>query len=218
LCEKPDVRLGYPVAARGCIEAAPVVLAGDGTVLVPQSERDLGSPDVPCGVREQLTPRPAQERLVGDNAVFAIGFDANGAPGGLLHFVVVLQGRALSLASMPRHGETPTRFNEWLVVETIGRAGAHGLGRVSMNFSPGAELPAPGVEHQRPSGASSRSGRHSQAQGRGFHLERLLAFRRTLVPLRGCGDVVHGPRLDLPRVGLASLAAEGHLPLVGSRR
>jgi len=156
-------------------------------------------------------------RLDDGDAVFALGLDADGAVRGFLHFAVVRPGRALSLSSMPRRRETPNGFNEWLVVETIGWAAAHGFERVSMNFAPFAELLAPEAA-QALSGSRRLQRRALGAlKGHGFQLENLLAFNRKFFPRWERRYVVYERPLDLPRVGVASLAAEGYLPLVGSK-
>jgi lysyl-tRNA synthetase class 2 len=155
-------------------------------------------------------------RLEDDDAVFVIGRDAEGAPQGFLHFVVACRGNALSLSSMPRRRATPNGLNEWLVVTMLEWAKANGFERVSLNFAPfaallaadGDELTAGKRLQRRALGALKRHG---------FQLENLLAFNRKFVPQWERRYVVYERMVDLPRVGLAGLAAEGYLPLRGSR-
>jgi lysyl-tRNA synthetase class 2 len=148
-------------------------------------------------------------RLGDEDAVFVVGFDADDRPRGFLHFGVCTAGRALSLSSMPRLRETPNGFNEWLVCETVGWAREHGFERVSLNFSPFAALLAPEGElstAQRVQAAALRS-----LKGH-FQLDNLLLFNRKFFPSWQRRFVVYERRLDLPRVGIATLAAEAYLP------
>ncbi len=156
-------------------------------------------------------------RLDGEDAVFAIGRDSEGVPCGFIHFVVARPCRALSLSSMPRLADTPNGFNEWLVVSTIEWAKLHEFERISLNFAPFAAVFA--ATDESPQAASGRLKRRALGalKGRGFQLENLLAFNRKFFPHWQPRYVVYERRLDLPRVGLAGLAAEGYLPLTGTR-
>ena len=155
-------------------------------------------------------------RLEGDDALFVIGRDGNGTPEGFLHFVVARPARALSLSSMPRRRATPNGFNEWLVVTTIDWAKAQGYDRISLNFAPFAALLAADAEVV---GGTRRLQRRAlrALTGHGFQLENLLAFNRKFFPEWQRRYVVYERTVDLPRVGIAGLAAEGYLPLAGSR-
>jgi lysyl-tRNA synthetase class 2 len=149
-------------------------------------------------------------RLGDDEAVFVIGCDARGRPHGFLHFAVSRAGSALSLSSMPRLRSTPNGFNEWLISAALAWARDNGFARVSLNFSPFAALLAPEVEltrAQRVQAAALRS-----LKGR-FQLDNLLLFNRKFFPSWQPRFVVYERRLDLPRVGLAALAAEAYLTL-----
>ena len=156
-------------------------------------------------------------RLEGDEALFVVGRAPDGTPQGFLHFVVARPGRALSLSSMPRRRTTPNGFNEWLVVVAIEWAPQHGFEQVSMNFAPFAALLAPEAE---PSGTAKRLQRRAlhALKGHGFQLENLLAFNRKFFPDWQRRYVIYERPVDLPRVGVAGLAAEGYLPLGGTRR
>ena len=155
-------------------------------------------------------------RLEGDEALFVIGRDAEGAPRGFLHFVVARPAHALSLSSMPRRRTTPNGFNEWLVVTTIEWAQAHGLGQISLNFAPFAALLAPDAELGGSGRRLQRRALHA-LKGHGFQLENLLAFNRKFFPDWQRRYVVYERPTDLPRVGIAGLAAEGYLPLARTR-
>jgi lysyl-tRNA synthetase, class II len=152
-------------------------------------------------------------RLGDDDAVFVIGFDASGASTGFLHFAISDAASALSLSSMPRLRTTPNGFNEWLICETIGWARANGYDRVSLNFAPFAALLAPeavltSVERVQRRALLTLKGH--------FQLDNLLAFNRKFFPTWERRFVVYERRRDLPRVGVAALAAEAYLPF--SRR
>jgi lysyl-tRNA synthetase class 2 len=153
-------------------------------------------------------------RLDDDEAVFVIGFDGSGRPQGFLHFAVCRAGSALSLSSMPRLRDTPNGFNEWLVCVAIEWAREHGFVRVSLNFSPFAALFAPDARltpvERLERGVLMRLKGH-------FQLDNLLLFNRKFLPTWQRRFVVVERRRDLPRVGIAALAAEAYLPFAGRR-
>jgi lysylphosphatidylglycerol synthetase-like protein (DUF2156 family) len=67
--------------------------------------------------------------------------------------------------------------------------------------------------------ASQRLQRRVLCQLKGtFQLDNLHAFNRKFFPQWQKRYVVLESLADLPRVGLAGLAAEGYLPVVGQRR
>jgi lysyl-tRNA synthetase class 2 len=144
-----------------------------------------------------------------EEEVLLVGFDGAGKPHGFLQFGVSRAGSALSLSSMPRLRDVPNGFNEWLICESIAWARDHGFARVSLNFSPFAALLAPDRELtvlQRLQAAALR------ALKGWFQLDSLLVFNRKFFPEWEPRFVVYERRLDLPRVGLAALAAEAYLP------
>ena len=152
----------------------------------------------------------------GDEALFAIGrHTPDGGAAGFLHLAVCRAGRALSLSSMPRRRSTPNGFNEWLVVETLKWARNQGFARLSMNFAPFAAVLAQTAELS----ASQRLQREVLRRLKGtFQLDNLSSFNGKFFPEWEKRFVVYESLADLPRVGLAGLAAEGYLPLVGQRR
>jgi lysyl-tRNA synthetase, class II len=151
----------------------------------------------------------------GQDALFVIGRDASGAVAGFFHLAVSRAGRALSLSSMPRLRTTPNGFNEWLVAETVSWAREREFERVSLNFSPFAAVLGPDSQLS----ASQRVQRKVLHQLKGtFQFDNLLAFNRKFFPRWQKRYVVFERLADLPRVGIAGLAAEGYLPLVGQRR
>jgi lysyl-tRNA synthetase class 2 len=153
--------------------------------------------------------------LGGDDAVFAVGVDPAGRAAGCLHLAVSHAGRALSLSSMPRLAATPNGFNEWLIAETVAWARERGIARVSLTVSPFASLLAPAVELTLAQEIQRRA--LLALKGR-FQLDNLLAFNRKFLPQWERRFVVYERRRDLPRVGIAALAAEAYLPFGGGRR
>jgi lysyl-tRNA synthetase, class II len=149
-------------------------------------------------------------RLDGRDALFVIGRDGTGAPAGFLHFAVSRPGSALSLSSMPRLRSTPNGFNEWLVVETLNWARAHYFAHVSLNFAPFAALFNSGAALSRWQRLQRRALESLKFH---FQLDSLLAFNDKFFPHWEHRYVVFESLADLPRVGLAGLAAEGYLPL-----
>jgi lysyl-tRNA synthetase class 2 len=144
-----------------------------------------------------------------DDAVFIVGFDCAQRPMGFLHFAISHPGSALSLSSMPRLRDVPNGFNEWLICESIGWARDHGYRRVSLNFSPFAALLAPDGELTRGQQMQAATLRRMKSR---FQLDNLLHFNRKFFPEWQRRFVVYERRRDLPRVGVAALAAEAYLP------
>jgi lysyl-tRNA synthetase, class II len=147
-------------------------------------------------------------RLGDDDSLFVVGFDDEMRPAGFLHFAVSRPGSALSLSSMPRRRLVPNGFTEWLICETVGWARAHGFSRVSLNFAPFAQL------FERSDLAfSERIVRGVLQRLKGwFQLDSLLQFNRKFFPEWEPRFVVIERLRDLPRVGVAALAAESYLP------
>ncbi|HSB39629.1 MAG TPA: phosphatidylglycerol lysyltransferase domain-containing protein [Gaiellaceae bacterium] len=151
-------------------------------------------------------------RLGDDAALFVVGRAPSGAPAGFLHFALCPAGNALSLSSMPRLRSTPNGFNEWLICETVAWAREHGIERISLNFAPFAALLAPEGELSRLERLERRA--LLRLKGR-FQLDNLLHFNRKFFPTWERRFVVYERRIDLPRVGIAALAAEAYLPFSG---
>jgi len=148
-------------------------------------------------------------RLGDEEALFVVGENAQGEPEGFLHFAIARAGAALSLSSMPRLRTTPNGFNEWLIVEAIEWAREHGYTRVSLNFAPFASLLAAEAELTPAQKAARRALLATKGH---FQLDNLLQFNRKFFPRWNPRFVVYERRLDLPRVGIAALAAEAYLP------
>jgi lysyl-tRNA synthetase class 2 len=154
-------------------------------------------------------------RLGDAAAVFVIGRGPAGEVGGFLHFAVCPASATLSLSTMPRLRTTPNGFNEWLICEALAWAREHGFARVSLNFSPFAELLAPGAA---PAGLRRIARRLLLALKGRFQLDNLLLFNRKFFPSWQRRFLVYEHRRDLPRVGIAALAAEAYLPFSGRSR
>jgi lysyl-tRNA synthetase class 2 len=153
-------------------------------------------------------------RLDDDHALFVIGRAPDGSIAGFLHFAVCRRGSALSLSSMPRLRTTPNGFNEWLVCVAIEWARAHGFEHVSLNFAPFAALLSPEADLSALQQLERRA--LLRLKGR-FQLDNLLLFNRKFFPKWRRRFVVYEKRLDLPRVGIAALAAEAYLPFSGRK-
>lgn len=150
------------------------------------------------------------------DAVFVVGVDPCGKPQGFIHFALAPAISALSLSSMPRlRSSTPNGFNEWLICETVRWARAQGIERISLNFSPFAALLSPDAELNAFESLQRRA--LLRLKGR-FQLDNLLAFNRKFFPDWVPRFLVYERRRDLPRVGLAALAAESYLPFQTGER
>ena len=154
-------------------------------------------------------------RLGDDDALFVVGFAPSGHATGFLHFAVSPRVSALSLSSMPRLRDTPNGFNEWLICESIAWAQEHGFARVSLNFSPFAALLAPEADLSQLERVQKRALMTLKGH---FQLDNLLAFNRKFFPRWERRFIVYERRRDLPRVGIAALAAEAYLPFQGQRK
>jgi lysyl-tRNA synthetase class 2 len=143
-----------------------------------------------------------------DDVVFVVGYDEDEQPQGFLHFAISHAGGALSLSSMPRRRSVPNGFVEWLVCASVEWARAVGYKRVSLNFAPFAALFA-GTNLS----LGQRVARAALFRLKGwFQLDNLLQFNRKFFPEWEPRFVVYERVRDLPRVGVAALAAESYLP------
>jgi lysyl-tRNA synthetase class 2 len=148
-------------------------------------------------------------------AVFVVGSAPDGTTAGFLHFALSPASHSLSLSSMPRLRSTPNGFNEWLICAAVDWAREHGYERVSLNFAPFAALFAPEADL---SGMQEMQRRALYVLKGHFQLDNLLAFNRKFFPRWERRFVVYERRRDLPRVGIAALAAEAYLPFQNGRR
>jgi lysyl-tRNA synthetase class 2 len=153
-------------------------------------------------------------RLGDRDALFVVGLDPARHVAGFLHFAISSVGCALSLSSMPRLRDSPNGFNEWLICETVAWARDNSYERVSLNFAPFAALLAPEAELSNLQGVQRRALLTLKGH---FQLDNLLLFNRKFAPRWERRFVVYEKRRDLPRVGVAALAAEAYLPFQGKR-
>jgi lysyl-tRNA synthetase, class II len=154
-------------------------------------------------------------RLEDEHALFVIGKGPDGNAAGFLHFAICRRFSALSLSSMPRLRSTPNGFNEWLVSEAVAWARENGFAGVSLNFAPFAALLAPEADLS----TLQKLERTALLRLKGrFQLDNLLMFNRKFFPTWQRRFVVYERKLDLPRVGIAALAAEAYLPFSGRAR
>jgi lysyl-tRNA synthetase class 2 len=151
-------------------------------------------------------------RLGDEEALFVVGRAPGGEPTGFLHFALCPAAQALSLSSMPRLRSTPNGFNEWLICEAVAWARDNGFAWISLNFAPFAALLAPEAELSRVQRLERRA--LLRLKGR-FQFDNLLLFNRKFFPNWQRRFVVYERRIDLPRVGIAALAAEAYLPFSG---
>lgn len=148
-------------------------------------------------------------RLGDGDAIFVVGLDPQGRARGFLHFAISQPAAAWSLSSMPRLPGLPNGFNEWLICHAIESARDARIERVSLNFSPFAALLAPALELSAVQRVEAAALRRLKGY---FQLDSLLLFNRKFFPTWEPRFVVYERRLDLPRVGVAALAAESYLP------
>jgi lysyl-tRNA synthetase, class II len=152
--------------------------------------------------------------LGGDDAVFVIGRDEQGRINGFLHFAVCPASRSLSLSTMPRWRDTPNGFTAWLIVEAVSWARCHGFTDLSLNFSPFASLLA--TQDELP--PMQRLQRRALLRLKGvlaLQLDNLQQFNGQFDPSWRPRYVILQSWADLPRVGVAAMAAEGYLPYAG---
>ena len=112
---------------------------------------------------------------------------------------------------MPRQGDTPNGFNEWLIVRSVSWAQENGFAKVSLNFAPFAAL----LGLKEDLSATERVGRSALRSLKAplkLQLDNLFMFNEQFHPSWQPRYVVFESWTDLPRVGLAGLSAEGYLP------
>ena len=145
-----------------------------------------------------------------------IGRDASGGVAGFFHLAVSRPAARSRCRRCPACGRPRTGSTNGWSAETVAWATQHGFERVSLNFSPFAAVLAPDAELSA-SAAGPAQACSAQLKGT-FQLDNLLAFNRKFFPQWQKRYVVFERFADLPRVGIAGLAAEGYLRFVGQRR
>src|SRR5262249_8455762 len=114
---------------------------------------------------------------------------------------------AASLGFMRRDRDTPNGLTEFLVVESARLLGEVGLEEFSLNFSTfGRWLRAPANRLERVLAGAVRFA------DRWLQIERLLRFNARFSPRWDPRYLLFHHPVELPRVALATLLAEGWLP------
>ncbi len=189
-----------------------VVFAGDVT---PQLRREMAGVEA-AWLGGQPRKGFAMElddlfRLGEDDALFVLGWDAWGTLAGFLHLAACPAASTMSLSSMPRLHGTPNGFSSWLIVRAVEWCALYGYDTVSLNFSPLAGL----FDPQAPASPSLRFQRRvarAVQSALGLQLDNLQRFNRQFGPDFHPRYLVLDRFTDLPRVVVAAMAAEGHLP------
>ncbi len=150
-------------------------------------------------------------RLDGDDAVFVIGRDPNDELVGFLDLAVCRSSSSLSLSSMPRSSDTPNGFNAFLIVALIEWASDHDFSAVSLNFSPAARLFRSETEVRGWMRLTKRVLLIIKSV-LGLQLDDLLIFNRHFGPRWQPRYIVVERYRYLPRIVIASMAAERYLP------
>ncbi|WP_051323820.1 bifunctional lysylphosphatidylglycerol flippase/synthetase MprF [Candidatus Solirubrobacter pratensis] len=141
------------------------------------------------------------------DALVVLARDRDGAVRGFLHFVPTFGRAAASLGFMRRDRDTPNGLTEFLVVESARLLGEAGLEEFSLNFATfGRWLRAPANALER------ALARLLRVADRWFQIERLHRFNARFAPRWEPRYLLFSHPLQLPRVGLATLWAEGWLP------
>ena len=100
------------------------------------------------------------------------------------------------------------RYRPATLIALVARA--HGFECVSLNFTLAPEADLTTMQEMQRRALLKLKGH--------FQLDNLLAFNRKFFPRWEPRFVVYERRRDLPRVGIAALAAEAYLPFRGERR
>jgi lysyl-tRNA synthetase class 2 len=147
------------------------------------------------------------------DALVVVARDGDGAIRGFLHFVPSFGRAAASLGFMRRDRDTPNGLTEFLVVESARLLGEAGFDEFSLNFATfGRWLRAPENALER------TLARFLRVADRWFQIERLHRFNARFAPRWEPRYLLFSHPLQLPRVGLATLLAEGWLPAPPSQR
>lgn len=144
--------------------------------------------------------------------VATIARDETGTIRGFLVFAPVYGRPLASLAFMRRDHDTPNGLMEFLVVESARLLGQRGISEFSLNFA------AFGRFLREPANVLERlAARIVSIADRWFQLERLLRFNAKFNPRWQPRYLIVGSYAQVPRVGIAAMAAEGQITLPGDR-
>jgi len=166
------------------------------------SERWRGSePERGFAMATTLADPAAREGLV------AIARDADGAVRGWLLYLPTFGRSAMSLALMRRDRETPNGLMEFLVARSIEALRESEVDEVSLNFAAFAR------PLRNPHGLVDRvAGRLLGFASRWYQIESLYRFNAKFFPRWEPRYLVFESRAAFPRIGLATLVAEGQAP------
>jgi lysyl-tRNA synthetase class 2 len=148
----------------------------------------------------------------GDSLV-VLGRDADGHIRGFLHFAPSYGRPAVSLSLMRREHDTPNGLMEFLVARGLGLLRERGVTEASLNFAAFARF------IHAPRGCVERTaGRVLLLADAFFQIERLHRFNAKFFPRWEPRYLMYERVPALPRVGLATMWAEGQLPKPALRR
>ncbi len=151
----------------------------------------------------------AMDSLEGEHqadCAIVVARDPAGTIRGFLHFVPAYGRPAMSLSFMRRDCETPNGLTEFLIVSAIQLLGERGIEELSLNFAAMARL------LRNPSGWRERLlGHVVRLANPFFQIESLYRFNAKFSPDWEPRYLLYEGRLGMPRVGLATVFAEGHL-------
>jgi lysyl-tRNA synthetase class 2 len=168
-----------------------------------------------AGVPERgfsMAPDRLDDELLPE-ALVVLARDGDGTVRGFLHFVPSFGRATASLGFMRRDRDTPNGLTEFLVVESARLLGEAGFDEFSLNFATfGRWLRAPANALER------GLARLLRVADRWFQIERLHRFNARFAPRWEPRYLLFSHPLQFPRVGLATLWAEGWLPAPRVRR
>jgi lysyl-tRNA synthetase class 2 len=147
------------------------------------------------------------------DTLFLLARDEAGKIRGFLHFAPSFGRAAVSLSLMRREPDTPNGLTEFMVVEAIDALRARGIEEISLNFAAFARfLHSPRSWTERVAGSIAR---RADAL---FQIESLYRFNAKFFPRWEPRYGMYETLARLPRVALAALWLEGHLPKPALRR
>jgi lysyl-tRNA synthetase class 2 len=141
------------------------------------------------------------------DGLVVVARDADGAVRGWLHYVPTFGRPAMSLALMRRDPETPNGLTEFLVAQSIEALRDRGVHEVSLNFAAFARplrSPRNVLDHV--------TARLLGVASRWYQIEGLYRFNAKFFPRWEPRYLVFESPISFPRVGLATLVAEGQAP------
>jgi lysyl-tRNA synthetase class 2 len=142
-----------------------------------------------------------------DGSLLVVARDGSGRLRGFLQFLPTYGRPAMSLSAMRREPDTPNGLVEFLVVSAIDAFNRRGVAEMSLNFAVFGSL-----FRSRESRLARILVRLLRVPGRFFQIESLYRFSAKFQPRWEPRYLIFDRALALPRIGLATLWAEGQLP------